>query len=135
MKKIKGQPITGAQPQYSKKAPFVPDAKDTSADEQVMVKEAPSPFKNRNQTGSMPAPSGAPGGVSTLEPRIQSGMKHSSPGARALPQRGPIGQRKPINQSGQIGGKMGFPPPARKVGGADLLSKYPKKRNAAFFGE
>jgi len=134
MKKVKGMPITGAKPQYSKKAPLVPDAKDTSAQAQIMIGEAPSPFKNKMQTGEMPAPSGASGGVSTMEPKIQSGLKRSTPGARALPSGQPVGQRKPINQSGQMDGRMGtrF---ARKVGGADLKTKYTPKRNANFYGE
>lgn len=135
MKKVRNQPITGATPQYSKKNPLVPDAKETSANEQTMIAEAPTPFKNNQTTANIPASSGASGGVSTLEPRIASGLQHSSPGARALPQRGPIGQRKPINQSGQIGGKMGFPPPRARAGNADLKSKYPVKRNAHFYGE
>lgn len=136
MKKVKGMPITGATPQYSKKNPLVPDAKETSANAQTMIAEAPMPFKNNNTTAQIST--GAPkasGGVSTMEPKIQSGLQRTTPGARALPQRGPVGQRKPINQSGQIGGRMGFPPPSRKAGGADLKSKYPSKRNARFYGE
>lgn len=135
MKKIKGQPITGATPEYSKKKPFVPDAKDTSADAQTMIGQAPMPFKDRTSTGEMPAPggAGASGGVSTLEPHIQSGLQHSRPGTRALPPGGPVGQAKMPNQSAQIGGRMGFPPPKRKTGvnGAG----YPSRRNAKFYGE
>jgi hypothetical protein len=56
MKTVRGNPITAARPQYSRKRPFVPDAKDTSADEQVMISEAPSPFKNRQQSPQIPAP-------------------------------------------------------------------------------
>jgi hypothetical protein len=133
MKKIKGMPITGATPQYSKKAPLVPDAKDTSAQAQTMIKEAPTPFKNNQTTPNLPVPGAAPGGVSTMEPKIQSGMKRSTPGARALPNLGPVGQRKPINQSGQIGGRKGFPPPKRRAG--SYPSGYPAKTNANFYGE
>ena len=39
MKKVKGMPITGARPEGSMKRPFVPDAKETSADEQTMIAE------------------------------------------------------------------------------------------------
>jgi hypothetical protein len=134
MKKVRGQPITGSNIQQSKKAPFVPDAKDTSADEQTMIKEPPTPFKNNQTAAQLPTGSGASGGISTLEPRIQSGLKHSSPGARALPPGSPVGQRKSINQSGQVNGRMGTSFP-RKVGGQDLASKYPSKRNASFYGE
>jgi len=51
----RNNPITGAQPQYSRKRPLVPDAKDTSADAQIMIEEAPSPFKNRLQVPQIPA--------------------------------------------------------------------------------
>lgn len=132
MKKVKGMPITGATPQYSKKAPLVPDAKDTSAQAQTMIAEAPTPFKNRNTVANIPRPTGAPGNVSTLEPKIQSGLKHSSPGVRALPDRGPVGQKKPINQSGQVNGRFGTSFP-RKVGA--YPSGYKAKRNASFYGE
>lgn len=132
----RGMPITGARkPRQSMKSPFVPNAKDTSANEETMINEPPTPFKNKMTAAQVPAPSGASGGISTKLPRIASGLQHSSPGSKALPSGGPVGQRKPINQSAQIGGKMGFPPPSRKVGGADLKSKYPRKSNAAFFGE
>ena len=134
MKKVRGMPITGARPEYSKKRPYVPDAKETSADEEAFIKQAPMPFKDNTSLGSLPASgAGASGGISTLEPRIKSGLQHSSPGAKALPALGPVGQRKPINQSAQIGGKMGYPPPKRKAGA--YPSGYKAKRNAAFFGE
>lgn len=131
----KGMPISGSGMRSSMKKPFVPDAKETSADEQRMIAEAPTPFKN-NQTTAQLTTGGpkASGGVSTLEPRIQSGLKRTTPGAKALPPRGPIGQRKPINQSGQVNGRMGTSFP-KKVGGADLATKYPSKRNARFYGE
>lgn len=134
MKKVKNQPITGAKPQFSKKSPLVPDAKDTSAQAQTMIKEAPTPFKNKMTTPNLPASAKAPGGISTMEPKIKSGLAHQSPGVRALPNRGPIGQKKPINQSGQVNGRFGTTFPS-KVGGSDLKSKYPSKRNAKFYGE
>jgi hypothetical protein len=130
----KGMPITGGTPKTSKKAPFVPDAKDTSSDEQTMIKEPPTPFKNNKTAAQMPAASAASGGISTMEPRIASGLTRTSPGVRALPPRGPVGQRTPINQSGQMNGRMGTSFP-RKVGGGDLPGKFPSKRNARFYGE
>ncbi len=132
MKKVKGMPITGATPQYSKKAPLVPDAKETSANAQTMIAEAPTPFKNRNTVPNIPRPTGPSGGVSTLEPKIQSGLQHSNPGARALPSGAPVGQNKPINQSGQVNGRMGTSFP-RKVG--SYPSGFKAKRNASFYGE
>ena len=132
MKMTKGQPITGSRPHISKKRPFVPDAKDTSANEQTMIMEPPAPFKNRNTTAQMPTGSGASGGVSTLMPKIASGLQHTSPGARALPSGAPVGQNKPINQSGQVNGRMGTSFP-RKVG--QNGEGFPRKGNARFYGE
>lgn len=133
MKKVKGQPITGARPQTSRKAPLVPDAKETSANAQTMIAEAPMPFKNRMETPQMPAGTGPKGAVPGLEPKVKAGFKHSNPGVRTLPQGGAIGQRKMPNQSAQIGGQMGFPPPKRKSGVNG--QGFPSKRNASFYGE
>lgn len=133
MKKVKGQPITGAKPQTSSKRPFVPDAKETSADEQVMIAEAPSPFKNRNQTGEMPAGTGPKGAVPGPVRKPYAGLQHSNPGAKALPKGAAIGQGKMPNQSFQIGGRMGYPPPKRKAGMNG--QGFPSKRNASFYGE
>jgi hypothetical protein len=132
MIKKKGMPITGTNIAMSKKKPFIPNAKDTSSDEEAMIAEAPSPFKNRMQTGEMPAGTGVKGAVPGPVAKPYAGLQHSSPGVKALPSGGPVGQRKPINQSGQIGGHMGWPPPARKAG---AVPKQPNKRNRRFYGE
>jgi hypothetical protein len=56
--KKQGQPITASRSEYSRKSPFVPNAKDTSSDEERMIAEAPQPFKNRNTAAQIPvAPS------------------------------------------------------------------------------
>jgi len=132
MKTVKGMPITGTNISTSQKRPFVPDAKDTSADEQTFIAEPPAPFKNNLSAAQLPTRTGASGGVSTLEPSIRSGMQRTTPGARALPPGGPIGQRKPINQSGQMNGRMGTSFP-RKIG--QNGQGFPSKRNAKFYGE
>lgn len=133
MKKVKGMPITGTNIETSRKRPFVPNAKDTSGDAQTMIGEAPMPFKNKMETPQMPAPSGPKGAVPGLEPKVRAGLQRSSPGVKALPPGGPIGQRKMPNQSKQIGGRMGWPPPKRKAG--SNAGGYPVKRNARFYGE
>lgn len=133
MKIVKKQPITGAQPQYSKKKPMLPDAKETSSDEQKFISEAPTPFKHKMQLPGIPAASAAPGGVSTLEPKIQSGLKRTSPGVKALPSGGPIGQKTMPNQSKQIGGRMSAGSSQRKIGA--YPSGYKAKKGAAFYGE
>ena len=132
MKLIKGQPITGGTPSYSKKKPYVPDAKETSLDAQNMIKEAPSPFKNRNQTGEMPAGMAKSGAVPGPVQSPYANRQHTSPGVKALPPRGPVGQRNPINQSGQMNGRMGttFQKKHRPNGAG-----FPSKRNASFYGE
>lgn len=118
----------------SKKSPFVPDAKDTSANEMTMIKEPPAPFKNDMTAAQMASGTGAKGAVPGPVQKPYANLQHSSPGAKALPSRGPIGQRRPINQNGQVNGRMGTRFPS-KVGGSDLVGKYPAKRNARFFGE
>lgn len=133
MKQVKGQPITGAKAEWSKKSPLVPSPAKSSANAQTMIKEAPTPFKNNQMTTALSAASRASGGVSTLEPKIQSGLKRTTPGARALPSGSPVGQSTQPNQSGQIGGRMGYPPPKRKAGVNG--SGYPAKKNASFYGE
>lgn len=133
MKTVKGQPITGAKPRTSMKRPFVPDAKETSQDEMTMIKEPPTPFKNNQTAAQQPAGAGPKGAVPGLEPKVRSGLQRTSPGVKALPPMGPIGQRKAINQSGQIGGKMGYPPPKRRAGNTGV--GFPSKRNARFYGE
>lgn len=124
MKKVRNQPITGATPEYSKKAPLVPDAKETSANAQTMIQEAPSPFKNRMQTPEMPTGSGT-----AFKPNA------GQAGARAPmnPAGAAIGQSKMPNQAPQIGGRNGWPPPKRKTGNVTMGTK--PHRNARFYGE
>lgn len=133
MKTFKGQPITGTNTSYSKKKPFVPDAKDTSANEQTMIAEPPAPFKNRSTAAQMPAGSGGKfGNAMPVSNNGNFGVRHSSPGVKALPSGGPVGQTKPINQSGQVNGRMGTSFP-KKVG--QNGQGFPSKRNARFYGE
>ena len=132
MIKKKNQPITGTNTAMRPKPPVLTDAKATSRDAQKKVLQPPMPFANPTSTAQS-APAGkAPGGVSTLEPRIASGLKRSS--APANPSGGPAGQSKMPNQSKQIGGRMGYPPPARRAG-QPVPSAYKSKKNARFYGE
>ena len=132
MKKVKGMPITGTNTQMSKKRPLVPDAKETSANAQTMIAEDPQPFKNRMTTAQMPSGMGPRGAVPGPAQSPYANRQHSSPGAKALPSGGPVGQRKPINQSGQVFGRMGTSHPKRhRPNGAG----FPSHRNASFYGE
>ena len=138
MKKVKGMPITGSRPPVGPKAPILNDAKETSLDlEKRLNNRAQQPFTNTGGAATTGTSVGASGGISTLEPRIKSGLQHSSPGAKALPSGGPVGQRRAINQSGQIGGRMGFPPPRRKAGTPFSQGGKSQKvrKGAAFYGE
>ena len=132
MKTVKGMPITGAQPEFSRKNPLVPNAKDTSADEQTMIADAPSPFKNNQQTPQIPAGRGARGAVPGPNQKPYAGLERTNLGARALPSGDAVGQRRPINQSGQVNGRFGTSFP-KKVG--SYPNGYPSKRNAHFYGE
>jgi hypothetical protein len=121
---------TAAHGERSMKAPYVPDAKDTSLDAQNFIKEPPAPFKNRQTAAQMSTASAPAGATPGLEPNIRAGMSGSR--APAHPSAAPTGQGFP-NQSAQIGGRRGFPPPARKAG--MNVSGFTSKRNARFYGE
>jgi hypothetical protein len=119
------------------KPPVLSDAAHTSSDAQKKVLRPPEPFENPIGELNVRANSGPrgakPGGESTANPKgVYAGKSGSTVTARALPPRGPVGQTNAINQSGQIGGRMGFPPPARKAGD-NAFQKV--KRNASFYGE
>lgn len=124
---------TNAQPQYSKKAPITPNAKDTSRDEQTMIAEAPSPFKNKMQTPQMPVGTGPRGAVPGQEPKnIYAGKKGSSVG-QSNPPGGAVGYSKLPNQAKQIGGRTSVASTPRRAG--NNASGFSSKRNASFYGE
>ena len=132
MKQVKGQPITGSTAFYSKKKPMVPDAKETSADEERFIKQAPMPFKDRNSVPQIAVGTGPKGAVPGPVQKPYAGKSGSTVGAKALPGGAAVGYSKLPNQSKQIGGRMGFPPPARRAGS---VSGFKSKRNAAFYGD
>jgi hypothetical protein len=114
------------------KAPVLNDAKETSLDLQKRISgRAQQPFTNKGGAATLPASNGPSGSVPGLGPRIRAGFRGSSIG-QSNPSGGAVGYSKLPNQSKQIGGRMGFPPPARKAG-AQNLGKV--KRNASFYGE
>lgn len=47
---------SGSKPFRPARRPFVPNAKDTSADVQTMISEPPAPFKNNLTAANVPAP-------------------------------------------------------------------------------
>lgn len=100
--------------------------------------KSPQPFTSTGAAATAPTPTsprGAkPGGESTGNPRgVYAGKSGSTVGAKANPGGGAVGYSKLPDQSKQIGGRMGFPPPTRKAG--SNASGYPSKRNASFYGE
>lgn len=109
----------------------------TSLDLQNRISgKAPQPFTASGGAATAPTPSsprGAkPGGESVANPKgVYAGKSGSSVG-QSNPGGGATGYSKLPNQSFQIGGRMGFPPPARKAGSQNLSSV---KRNASFYGE
>lgn len=100
MRKARNVPTTGERMVSSQRRPFVPNAKDTSANEQTMISEPPTPFKNDMTTAQMPT------GV----------MQTPKPGIGAAPGQAAVGQKRPINQSGQVFGAKGVSHPGRKGG-------------------
>lgn len=124
---------TNARPQYSKKPPLVPDAKDTSRNAQTMIGEAPTPFKNKMTTPNMPVGTGPRGAVPGQEPKSIYAGKSGSAVGQSNPGGAATGYKKLPNQSFQLGGRTGIAPTKRKAG--DNGSGYPSKRNARFYGE
>jgi len=109
----------------------------TSLDLQNRLTKAQQPFTNVGGAATAPTPTsprGAkPGGESVANPKgVYAGKSGNTVTAKALPSGSPVGYSKLPNQSGQIGGRMGFPPPARKAGAQNLSSV---KRNRSFYGE
>ena len=128
MKTFKKQPITGSKTKFGPKAqaPTV----NTSAQAEKMVKAAPSPFKS-NQTGSIPAGSAPKGAVPGPVRKPTSGLSGNRVGAKALPNLSAVGQRKAVNHSGNVYGRMGTSHPSKK----GAFVSVPKKGNASFYGE
>ena len=132
MKKVKGQPITGGTADMKPRAPVLNDAKETSLDlEKRIAGRAPQPFNNTGGAATMPATAGPRGAVPGPVQKPYAGLQHTSPGARALPSGGPVGQNRAINQSGQVNGRMGtrFPRKVRANGAG-----FPSHKGPAFYG-
>jgi hypothetical protein len=128
----KKMPITGTNTAMKSKPP-VKSSPFTSRDAQKQVNQPPQPFANPQGAMQTSTSSGPPGGVSTMEPKIASGLRHTNPGAKALPSGGAVGYKKLPNQSKQIGGRLGVKPTPRKAG--NNTSGQPNNRNARFYGE
>jgi hypothetical protein len=110
---------------------------ETSKDLTKKIVRPPMPFADPQGTVNTKAPSGPrgakPGGESTANPKgVYAGKSGSSVG-QSNPGGAAMGYSKLPNQSKQIGGRMGFPPPARKAG--SFPSGYKAKKGAAFYGE
>lgn len=110
----------------------------TSADLQArLAGKAPQPFTNTGGAYTAPTPAsprGAkPGGESVANPKgVYAGKSGTTVGAKANPGGSAVGYSQLPNQSKQIGGRMGFPPPARRAGN-NAFQKV--RRNASFYGE
>lgn len=135
MKQTKGprsgfNPKTASNTAMRPKPPVMTNANNPSADAQKQIVQPPQPFANKRGPVNLPV-------KAQFESRGTDGVgegkysKGTKVGAKALPSGGPVGQKRPINQSGQVFGKMGTSHP-RKVG-AQNLGKA--KKNASFYGE
>jgi hypothetical protein len=130
MKKVKGMPITGGKTAMRPKPP-VQTTPDTSADAQKQVMQPPAPFANKRGPANVPI-SERKESYDTDYTGPNKALIGTKVGAKALPLGAPVGQRRPINQSGQVFGRMGTSHPKRhRPNGAG----YPSKRNASFYGE
>jgi hypothetical protein len=137
MKRIKGpragyNPKTASNTEMKPKPPVLANNNNTSSTAERQIKQPPQPFANKKGPVNLPV-------RGQFESRGTDGVgkgkysKGQTVGVKALPSGGAVGNSKLPNQSGQIGGRMGFPPPKRKAG--SNASGYPPKRNAAFYGD
>src|SRR2546430_16978784 len=131
MIKKKGMPITGTNTAMKPSPGVLANQADTSADLQKRLKKSPQPFTASGGAATLPTRSGASGGISTMEPKIQAGLKHSNPGAKALPSGGAVGYKKLPNQSGQIGGHLVNPTP--QPHSCSIPISYKHKKRSAFY--
>lgn len=128
MKTFKGKPITGAtRIEQSRKRPFVPDAKETSADEMAMIKEPPTPFKNRQTAAQMPAGSGRKALLGVGDGKSANALLRGSPQTNLAG----TGNRVPGGYGKVVGGQKGTSHPSRK---GEVTMGTTAKRNAVFFG-
>lgn len=129
-KSVHGVPFTGSTPQMRPKPP-VKTSTHTSADAERIIKRPPMPFSNPQNITNLP--------VSDVIASSDTDYKGPSKakigttvGARSLPSGAAVGQKRPINQSGQVFGRMGTSHPKKS---GNPVAGQRSHRNAAFFGE
>ncbi len=128
-----GVPANAPIRSMAPKASVLANQAATSLDLQKRIPKPPQPFTNPTTTPNMSVGTGSRGAVPGQEPKnIYAGKKGSSVG-QSNPSGAAVGYSKLPDQSKQIGGRMGYPPPARKAG--NNTSRFPSKRNASFYGE
>lgn len=142
MKKVKGRPITGATPEYSKKSPLIPNAKDTSLNEQQFIRQAPMPFKDKNSLGELAAGTGPQGAEYQSGSGIAGKSKSYSPQRPSFPsKKGPFvsvpnsrGASLFAGRQKSMGGTMQTTDPMAGQHGNSVGSAR-GKRNRSFYGE
>jgi hypothetical protein len=126
-----GPPSSALTSSIKPKAPVLANQAATSLDLQKRLVKPPQPFTNPTTTPNVSAGTGPKGAVPGLEPKIRVGLSGNS--APKNPTGAAVGYSKLPNQSGQIGGRNSYPPPARKAG--SFPSGFKAKKNASFYGE
>jgi hypothetical protein len=129
MKKVHGKPITGSTPQMKPKKVVKEAAKYISPQQQI--EQPPTPFANPQGTVNLPVKKTfeSRGTDTTGSTRASKGVPMG--GVKGLPPGGPVGQKKPINNSGNVFGRFGTSHPKHK--GAQNLGA--SRKNAKFYGE
>lgn len=127
MKNTKGpragfNPKTASTTQMQGKPPVRATGSNAFPDAQKQVTQPPQPFANPQGTVQLPTK------ASYDSHKL---VKTSMGGVKGLPPGGPVGQTKPINQSGQVFGAKGISHP-RKVGAQNIGKS---RRSASFYGE
>lgn len=142
MKSTKGprsgfNPQTGANTAMKPKPPVKTNALKPSADAEKQIKQPPQPFANKLGPVNLPTTKQfeSKGTDYAVEPgavnKIKSGIKAKPVGHMGLPNQAAVGQKRPINHSGNVFGRFGKNHP-KKSRGQNLGAS---RKNASFYGE
>jgi hypothetical protein len=132
MKKQGKMPITGGKTAMKPKPPVLTDANTPSSDAERMIKRPPMPFQSKQAIANLPVHAQKESRGTDFTGPGKSARGTAMGGAKGLPPGGPVGQKRPIDNSKQIGGNKGWPPPKRKAGPQNLGKS---RRHASFYGE
>jgi hypothetical protein len=143
MKNVKGpragfNPKTAAKTEMKPKPPVRATGSNAFPDAQKQVKQPPQPFANPKGPVNLKAPGNfAPGEQDVMVKPGNLGSSfaatpYKSIGAKGLPDAAAVGQKKPINHSGNVFGRFGTSHPKKS---SNPVVGQKSKRGSAFYGD